>query len=35
MDGRFQLGADGLPQSLEKGLLIRWNEIRYLDFYDA
>jgi hypothetical protein len=34
-DGRFQLGGDGLPQSLQKSLLIRWNEVRYLDFYDA
>jgi hypothetical protein len=34
-DGRFQLDENDLPQSLEKSLLIRWNEIRYLDFYDA
>jgi hypothetical protein len=34
-DGRFQLDDDGLPRSLEKGLLIRWAEVRYLDFYAA
>ncbi|MGB5796474.1 MAG: DUF6338 family protein [Mycolicibacter algericus] len=34
-DGRFQLSEDGLPRSLEKSLLIRWDEVRYLDFYDA
>jgi hypothetical protein len=35
VDGRFQLGDDGLPRSLEKSLLIRWDEVQYLDFYDA
>ncbi|MGH3560566.1 MAG: DUF6338 family protein, partial [Mycobacterium sp.] len=34
-DGRFQLSGDGLPHSLEKSLLIRWDEVRHLDFYDA
>ncbi|KAF0967467.1 hypothetical protein BPODLACK_03988 [Gordonia sp. YY1] len=34
-DGTFILGPDQLPKSLEKGLLIRWDEIKYLDFYDA
>lgn len=34
-DGRIRLGDDGQPHGLGKGLLIRWNEVRYLDFYDA
>ncbi len=34
-DGRFQLSEDGLPLTLEKGLLIRWSEVRYIDWYEA
>ncbi|HET9877025.1 MAG TPA: DUF6338 family protein [Mycobacterium sp.] len=34
-DGRFRLGDDGLPHSLGKSLLIRWDEVRYLDFHVA
>ncbi|OBH18485.1 DUF6338 family protein [Mycolicibacter sinensis] len=34
-DGRFRLGDDGQPHRRESGLLIRWNEVQYLDFYDT
>lgn len=34
-DGTFVPGSDGRPKSLEKALLIRWDEIKYLDFYEA
>lgn len=34
-DGLFVFAEDGLPKSLEKALLIRWDEVSYLDFFDA
>ena len=34
-NGKFVVDSSGLPRSLGKGLLIRWDEIQYLDFYDG
>ncbi|WP_208023969.1 hypothetical protein, partial [Mycobacterium marinum] len=34
-DGRFEIGTDGLPVSLQKALLISWDQVHHLDFYEA
>ena len=33
--GAFVLDADGNPRVLEGGLLVRWDEVEYLEFIDA
>lgn len=33
--GRFLLSPDGRPIILESGILIRWEEVEYLEFVDA
>lgn len=34
-DGQFETAEDGLPRSLQKSLLISWDKVHHLDFYEA
>lgn len=34
-DGQFEIDTDGLPVSLQKALLISWDQVHHLDFYEA
>lgn len=34
-DGQFEIDTDGLPVSLQKSLLISWDQVHHLDFYEA
>ena len=33
--GEFQFDADGHPTMLDGGILVRWEEVEYLEFIDA
>lgn len=34
-EGKFLVDSDRMPTSLGKSLLIRWDEVKYLDFFDG